>query len=72
MKAYAASDRPDVLVQVDDGEWHTAELREWSVDPTGGWWATVCWCQSQQGPLFLSTIPAQRVWEDSEDAHPNR
>ena len=68
VETYAPDDRPPVLVHVD-GDWHPGELRQWSRDPAGGWWAQCSWRRAP-GATFLDTFPAQRVWEDREDVHP--
>lgn len=64
VKTYAPAERPDVLVHVDD-DWHPGELRQWSRDPNGHWWANVSWRQAP-GATFLDTFPAERVWEDKD------
>lgn len=66
VKTFRPTERPDVLIQVD-GDWYPGELRQWSRDPAGGWWANVSWRQAP-GETFLDTFPAQRVCEDKESA----
>ena len=61
---YVPGEGPEVLVQVG-GDWHGGELREWTRDPEGNWWAQVIW-RRPLGQTFVGTFPRQRVWEDDD------
>ena len=64
---YKAADRPAVLVEVS-GEWYPGELRKWSRDVEGAWWAGITWGR-REGMRFLDTFPADQVWEDGDSLH---
>lgn len=68
VRTYPIPDRPDVLVEID-GEWCQGELRQWSQDPDGGWWANVSW-RREPGSTFLDTFPAERVKQDEGTVGP--
>lgn len=56
VKTYRPDERPNVLVEVD-GDWCQGELRQWSQDPEGGWWADVRWRRGQGRGTHLDTFP---------------
>ena len=65
---YLPGEGPEVLVQVG-GDWHGGELRRWTQDAEGNWWAEVVW-RRPLGQTFLHTFPRQRVWEDDDAIAP--
>lgn len=44
VRTYHGHDRPDVFVTID-GDEYRGELRAWSVDGEGTWWAHVEWSE---------------------------
>lgn len=56
---YSPADRPDAEVLVD-GEWRSAEIRMWSRDDAGSWFAQCDWNEAP-GINRIDTFPADQV-----------
>jgi hypothetical protein len=59
VRTYTPGERPDVEVLVD-GQWWPGELRQWSQDEEGNWWANVTW-RREPGHTHIDTVPAEQV-----------
>ena len=60
-RVYTGHDRKPCRVQLDDGTWVDAEIREWAREAEGHWTASVMWSRGLGQGNHLEGFPRTRV-----------